>query len=263
MSILSNLFSKQANTTQAKPQRKRVADMSSIPDSEREHYQEDEYYSYNPFEDTPFDSGEVIDYAERIKTVKPSSRGLYPPEIVMLYFCRKYPLADGKKYPSYWWFEYGVINVKNLLDTLEGKGLIRLGKKGKYEPTEDGEKELAENEAIIWAHRKKGIGSAWDMARLLNGNMKNWEDVVWRTFEEQKIELARQGQPGLYRNVFQAQAEFAEYEKKYDLAIKLYEMVTKLDKRDQDDPDFNGYPGILQAIERCRRAIAKQSASKK
>lgn len=233
--------------------------MSSIPDSERGHYQENDYYRYNPYEGTPFDNGGVVDYAEQIKTVKPSSRGLYPPEIVMLYFCKKYPLEDGKKYPGYWWFEYGVVNVKSLLDTLEENGLIHLGKKGKFEPTEDGEKEIAENEAIIWAHRKKAIGSAWDVARLLDGNMKNWKDVIWKEFEKQKIELAKQCQPGLYRNVFQAQAEFAEYDKKYDLAIKLYETVTKLDRKDLGDPGFKGYPGILEAIERCRRALAKQN----
>lgn len=263
MGLFSDLFSKKNSTSRSVPARKRVADMSSIPVDERQHYLENDYYAYRPYADTAFDDFEVIEYNEQIKTVKPTSRGLYPPEIVMLYFCKKYPLEEEKKYPAYWWFEYGVINAKSLLDTLEEKGLIRLGSKGKYEPTEEGGKELIENEAIVWAHRKKAIGSAWDMARLLDGHMKNWKDVVWRTFEEQKVELLKQGQLGLYRNVFQAQAEFAEYEKKYGLAIKLYDTVTELDKKDQNDPKFEGYPGTIRAIERCERALVRQKSSVK
>lgn len=235
--------------------------MSSIPEDERKFYEKNDYYSYRPYAGTAFDTFGVKEYGELIKTVKPSSRGLYPPEIVMLYFCKKYPLDDGKKYPGYWWFEYGVINVRSLLDTLESKGLIRISKKGKYEPTEEGEKELVENEAIVWAHRKKGIGSAWTMAKLLDGNMKNWKDVVWRTFEQQKLEFLKQGQMDLYRNVFQAQAEFAEYEGKYGLAIKLYQEVTRLDKKEEEDPGFEGYPGIIDAIERCKKRLNKKSAA--
>ena len=57
------------------------------------------------------------------------------------------------------------------------------------------------------------------------------------------------------------QAEFAEYEGKYGLAIKLYQEVTRLDKKEEEDPGFEGYPGIIDAIERCKKRLNKKSAA--
>jgi hypothetical protein len=71
----------------------------------------------------------VVTFEDRKKTAYPSKRGLYPPEILLIYFCslRKYPLIEHESYPRFWWEEYGIKDVNAVLKSLEERGFIVLG----------------------------------------------------------------------------------------------------------------------------------------
>lgn len=93
-----------------------------IPESEKQFYQPDEYYT-----DTDISGNKVIPFEQR-KSGWKSKNGLYPAEILLLYYCSQgqYP-RPAKGYPSFWWFEYGIRNVSYVLATLENRGFIECG----------------------------------------------------------------------------------------------------------------------------------------
>lgn len=99
---------------------------SIVPDSEKKYYQPDSYYTDVVNEGTAFER-RVITFEERKNTAIPSTRGLYPAEILLLSYCSKgtYP---GPKYgyPGFWWFEYGIRDVDAALRSLEERGYIAL-----------------------------------------------------------------------------------------------------------------------------------------
>lgn len=68
---------------------------------------------------------EVVTFEDRKKTAIPSSRGLYPAEILLLEYCSKgiYPQPQNG-YPRFWWSTYGIHDVEAVLKTLEERGFI-------------------------------------------------------------------------------------------------------------------------------------------
>ena len=97
----------------------------SIPESERKFYQPDDYYTDKAFENTPFEK-KVITFEERKRISVPSTRGLYVAEILLLEYCSygQYP-KPSNGYPGFWWFEYGIRNVLEILESLEARGYIK------------------------------------------------------------------------------------------------------------------------------------------
>lgn len=93
-----------------------------IPDEEKQFYQPDDYYT-----ETDLAGNSVVPFEQR-KSGWKSKNGLYPAEILLLYYCSKgqYP-RPAKGYPAFWWFEYGIRNVSYILGTLENRGFIRYG----------------------------------------------------------------------------------------------------------------------------------------
>ena len=93
-----------------------------IPESEKQFYQPDEYYT-----DTDISGNKVIPFEQR-KSGWKSKNGLCPTEILLLHYCSQgqYP-RPAKGYPSFWWFEYGIRNVSYVLGTLENRGFVEYG----------------------------------------------------------------------------------------------------------------------------------------
>lgn len=79
------------------------------------------------FEGTQFER-DVITFEQRKKIAIPSAKGLYPAEILLLEYCSKgtYP-AEGEKYPSFWWYSYGIRDVDSALESLENRNFITFG----------------------------------------------------------------------------------------------------------------------------------------
>jgi hypothetical protein len=114
------------NITKIKASDRPPADSSTIPDEEKQYYKPDEYYSYDSYGGAAkalFGTPSVIPFDERKKTAIPSSRGLYPPEILLISYCHKYPKPKGG-YPSFWWFRYGIRDIGMALKSLEERGFI-------------------------------------------------------------------------------------------------------------------------------------------
>ena len=72
------------------------------------------------------DDSSVITFKDRKKISVPSRNGLFVAEILLLEYCKKgaYPKSD-KKYPSFWWYEYGIKDVDHMLQSLEKRGYLR------------------------------------------------------------------------------------------------------------------------------------------
>ncbi len=252
------------------------ADFSEVSKENLKHYHKDKtYYSFQP---NPL-SGTVILYKYRMETSKKTTQGLFPPEVIMIYFCKttnKYPAKDGQIYPAYWWFEYGIVDVDSFLESLASRQYIELVN-DTYKPTKQGEKILSENEAIIWAHKTKNLGGAWNILNILDDvppKMVNysWKDKVWYHFNKQAndyLDRANSGEDtlGLYRNILLCQAQFLEYEKKYSEAINLYHKVLKVDLKideieqkqcEELDVPYHKMPpapGILDSIKKLRKKL--------
>lgn len=98
-----------------------------ISESEKKHYQPDEYYTKKVNVGTSFERI-VVTFDERKKTAIPSKRGLYPAEILLLAYCDKgdYPCPKNG-YPGFWWFEYGIRDVGSKMIELENRGFLKLG----------------------------------------------------------------------------------------------------------------------------------------
>lgn len=103
-----------------------VQKSAPVSESEKKYYQEDSYYMEKAFEGTVFEK-KVVTFEERKKTAIPSSRGLYPAEILLLDYCSKGTYPGSKNgYPGFWWFEYGIRDVAAALRKLESEGYIEL-----------------------------------------------------------------------------------------------------------------------------------------
>lgn len=202
--------------------------------------------------------------------------GLYPPEIVMLYFCKttnKYPShATGKSYPEYWSREYGINDVDAILQTLENRDYLMKDERGNYRPTARGNAVLMANEHIIWAHKTHLFGGAWGIEKEMQrvpSRMSSWpwQDKVWWLFHDEQLRLTKKiaklgssarltGECGDYRNSVLFQAQFLEYEKRYKDAANMYERVLEIDKK-LDGDAYRPAPGVVESINKCRKRASK------
>ena len=67
---------------------------------------------------------EVVPIQERLNSLYPNQAGLYPHEILALQIFHTFPLNRDDKFPKYWWYVYGVIDVRKLINSLKDRGFI-------------------------------------------------------------------------------------------------------------------------------------------
>lgn len=220
--------------------------------------------------------GSNSEFESMAKKSTKTQRGLYPPEVVMIYFCKttnKYPsLASPKNYPLYWKRSYGIGDVDAILESLDSRGFIKKDGSGHYKPTKMGLDEIERNEFIIWAHKTDLFGGAWEIERQIRrapARMSNWSwrDKVWWLFQDEQLSLVKKiaslgkkslitGEVGEYRNNILSQAQFLEYEKRYKAAADTYERVLEIDKKIDGDR-YRPAPGIVESIEKCKKRSEK------
>lgn len=168
-----------------------------IPESEKPFYRPEDYYTDTAHKGTPFEK-KVVTFEERKKISYPSLNGLYVAEILLLEYCSygKYPHPKNG-YPGFWWFEYGIRNIGEKLDSLAQRGFIELNPNtGKYSLTPLGGEELAANGYVPYMHKTKLKTSedtrfgpefnVWSINRLVGcGILGKWPEYV--AAEEEKI----------------------------------------------------------------------------
>lgn len=98
-----------------------------IPESEKQYYRPDAYYTESSHPGTQFER-KVITFEDRKKISYPSKNGLYVAEILLLEYVSYGTYPHPKNgYPGLWWFEYGIRNVGAMLESLEQRGYIKYG----------------------------------------------------------------------------------------------------------------------------------------
>lgn len=194
MNFLSRVFGKRPNTDDKETQLPSATNASTIPEAEKKYYQPDEYYSTASYPGTMFER-KVVTFDERKRTSIPSRNGLYVPEILLLSFCGQYPNPKNG-YPGYWWFQYGIRNVKEALDSLEARGFLVMDSGiNKYRLTDLGEAEIEENAYVAYMHRNtvRTDFTVWDLNLLLGAGDKSryLEIIAQINAKAEKEEKAR------------------------------------------------------------------------
>lgn len=223
-----------------------------------------------------FSVGHNSEYKRMAEKSSRTRSGLYPPEVVMIYFCKntnKYPSSKSdSQYPVYWLREYGIDNVNSILSSLDDRGYIKRDDNGYYKPTKLGMDEIEQNEHIIWAHKTHLFGGAWNIEKEMQRvppRMSNWswQDKVWWLFHDEQLRLIKKiaklgssarltGECGDYRNSVLFQAQFLEYEKRYEDTANLYERVLEIDK-ELDGDVYRPAPGVVESINKRRKRAKK------
>ena len=225
--------------------------------------------------------GNNSEFESMAKKSTKTQRGLYPSEVVMIYFCKttnKYPsLTSPKNYPLYWKRNYGIGDVDAILESLGSRGFIEKDDSGHYKPTKMGLDEIERNEFIIWAHKTGLFGGAWEIERQMRRapvRMSNWSwrDKVRWLFQDEQLLLTEKiaslgkkslitGEAGEYRNSVLSQAQFLEYERRYKMDAGMYERVLEIDKK-IDGENYRPVPGIIESINKCKRKAAANERAK-
>lgn len=172
-----------------------------IPKEDMPYYQPAGYYTDVSHKGTPFER-RVIPFEERKKISFPSKNGLYVAEILLLEYCSYgiYPNPKSK-YPGFWWFEYGIKNIRYRLESLASRGFIEFNEiSQKYYLTKKGQIELDENLYVPYMHKHKAktvekcpVGyefNVWSINRIVAANPKlNPMDIA--RSEEEKADAER------------------------------------------------------------------------
>ena len=69
---------------------------------------------------------QIIPIEKRIKQLKPIVDGLYAHEILALSYAETFRLS-GNEYQGFWWWQYGVKDVRAMLNSLQSRGFITEG----------------------------------------------------------------------------------------------------------------------------------------
>src|SRR5690625_3623368 len=72
------------------------------------------------------DVGETIPAEKRIQGIKHTPEGLYPHEILLLHYAPSYYI-DEESFQGFWWYKYGVRDVKQSLSSLLDRGYLEVG----------------------------------------------------------------------------------------------------------------------------------------
>ena len=161
MGILKSLIGK---TSKRKKLKNQEIILKVEFEDKSKHYDSDAAHFSVKAESFPGMEG-IVPYEKRIKTSSKTKEGLYPPEIVMLYFCNKgnrYS-AKNKDCPAYWQTEYGISDIDKFLSGIEKKGFLEL-KNGYYKTTAKGE-EAVKITKRLFGHIEQ---------RILAGHGKYW-----------------------------------------------------------------------------------------
>jgi hypothetical protein len=74
----------------------------------------------------PSVTDEVIPAEKRIKDAIASKHGLYPHEVLMLYYADSY-FTEDNSFQGFWWYRYGVRDVQKGLRSLLDRGFLQIG----------------------------------------------------------------------------------------------------------------------------------------
>ncbi len=167
-----------------------------IPESEKQYYNPDSYYTSKAYE-LVGDGRAVVTFDERKKISMPSRTGLYVAEILLLEYCTYGSYPNPKTiYPGLWWFEYGIRNVGAVLRSLEARGYIRYGKASK----ELKRLKVEELKTLLRQHGLQESGKKDELIRNAAANIAEDDLILFGVTP--KYELTELGQAELEENAY-------------------------------------------------------------
>lgn len=174
----------------------------SIPESEKQYYQDDSYYTDTvPIMAVGLDGNyaqkKVVTFEERKRTCIPSRTGLYVAEILLLEYCSYGTYPHPKNgYPGFWWFAYGIRDVGAALKSLENRGYIEYGSAIDQFP----KMTIAQLKEISFKFGIKASGNKPDIIADIIHNVP--EDSLEAEIIERKYRLTEKGKNELKENAY-------------------------------------------------------------
>ena len=141
------------------------------------------------------DKPELVPLKEYLLTAYPSSTGLYPHEILLLSYAEKYS-TDQKSFQQFWIYQYGVLDVPNLLNDLKNRGYIGLGSIGLTLQNET----ITSIKPVLIENGLKASGKKSDLISRLSDNLP--EEKLWAYFPKRYYVLTDKGQNELVENEY-------------------------------------------------------------
>lgn len=121
--------------------------------------------------------------------------------------------------------------VERIISSISEEQLVALNLERKYELTDSGKVELAENQYVPYLHRHKYM-SVWEMNHYLNNDNPSrlgYRDILWREFNKQSGEHFQNCDFGLYRSTRLYMHDFLMEESKYKIALHMLVEVASFD----------------------------------
>ena len=128
----------------------------------------------------------IIPLAERMENAYKSSNGLYPHEIIVLFYASKYSEQDTV-FPGFWLYRYGISDVREILRDLFKKGFI------KYASVEETVKhqKVPQIKEFLKKHRLKVTGNKDALIERVLQNVS--QDELEQYFTTKYYELTELG----------------------------------------------------------------------
>ncbi|MDO4869934.1 MAG: SAP domain-containing protein [Bacillota bacterium] len=168
---------------------------TSTLEEEKGYYRPDEYYTDVTFEGSFFEK-KVITFEERKRSSNKSKRGLYVGEILLLRYVAygNYP-KPSSGYPGFWWFEYGIRDIGQLLQSLESRGFIEYA--SGHESLE--RLKVTELKKILSDH---GLPNAGKKADLIDSVKSHIDESELDNLQSRKYRLTGKGRAELLDNAY-------------------------------------------------------------
>jgi len=68
----------------------------------------------------------IFPIEKRLKNLTPDEYGLFPHEILLLFYAPRYKIGENN-FPRFWWYQYGIQNVNDYLYSLMDRGFLAKG----------------------------------------------------------------------------------------------------------------------------------------
>lgn len=132
-------------------------------------------------------SNDIIPVEKRVKKAVPSSGGLYPHEVLVLNYAHTFHTGENT-FQQFWWYKYGIKDVKKILDSLLERGYIAVAP-----VTHNLEKEkVVDLKQLLEKHGKEATGRKAVLVQRIVDEIPS--DILDRLFPERYYILTTKGE---------------------------------------------------------------------
>lgn len=168
---------------------------------------------------------------QNLKVAIPTAAGLFPHEILMLYYAHDYQPCQIE-FPKFWMLHFGVYYPEEILDSLADRAFLTIDEStNHYQLTSQGQQELNQYRYIPFVYEhpfcNMGIWTAYQLAQ--ESPTIPFRDIVWRRYNSFCIAYLQSRNFTGYRNIRYNMVQFLMMEHKYESALKILFEIAYLD----------------------------------